>query len=149
MDLKTQRRLAAKILKIGQNRVWIDEDRIDDVSEAVTREDIRRLIRDKAVKARPEAGVSKHRARKRKIQRAKGRRRGHGKRKGKLGAKISKKRRWIQTIRPVRDSLKKLRDTNKIDRSTYRKLYMMAKGGIFRSRSHLETYVKEHKLTRR
>ncbi len=149
MNLKTQRRLAAQILKVGNNRVWIDEDRLTDVSEAVTRDDVRRLIRDKAIKARPEIGGSKQRTRKRSIQKAKGRRRGHGKRKGTLGAKISKKRRWIQTIRPVRDSLKKLRDTGKLDKSTYRKLYMMAKGGIFRSRAHLNTYVKDHKLTRK
>ncbi|MFQ5976126.1 MAG: 50S ribosomal protein L19e [Candidatus Hydrothermarchaeales archaeon] len=149
MDLKTQRRLAAKILKVGQNRVWMDEDKLTEVSEAVTRDDVRRLIREGIIRARTEVGVSKYRARKRNIQKAKGRRRGHGKRKGTLGAKVTKKRRWIQTIRPVRDSLRKLRDTNKIDRSTYRKLYMMAKGGIFRSRSHLNTYVKEHKLLRR
>lgn len=149
MDLKTQRRLAAKILKIGQNRVWMDEDKLTEVSEAVTRDDVRRLIREGIIKARPEVGVSKYRARKRNTQRAKGRRRGHGKRKGTLGAKIPKKRRWISTIRPVRDSLRELRDKNKIERSTYRKLYMMAKGGIFRSRSHVDTYVKEHKLLRR
>ncbi|MCK4435394.1 50S ribosomal protein L19e, partial [Candidatus Bathyarchaeota archaeon] len=29
MDLKSQRRLAAEILKIGENRVWIDPERID------------------------------------------------------------------------------------------------------------------------
>ena len=149
MDLKTQRRLASKILKSGLRRVWIDEERIDEVSEAVTRDDIRRLIKEGAVKAKPIAGQSKQRTRKRQIQKAKGRRRGHGKRKGKFGAKFPKKRRWISTIRPVRDSLKKLREDNKIDRSTYRKLYMMAKGGIFRSRAHLNMYVKEHKMLRR
>ena len=36
--LTSQRRLAAQILKIGQNRVWIDPERIDDVEVAITRE---------------------------------------------------------------------------------------------------------------
>ncbi|MGB9684737.1 MAG: 50S ribosomal protein L19e, partial [Candidatus Bathyarchaeales archaeon] len=30
-SLKSQRRLAAQILKIGQERVWIDPNRVDDV----------------------------------------------------------------------------------------------------------------------
>ncbi|MFQ6135802.1 MAG: 50S ribosomal protein L19e [Candidatus Hydrothermarchaeales archaeon] len=149
MDLKTQKRLAAKILKVGQNRVWIDPEGIEDVATAVTRDDIKRRIREGTIQARAKKGVSRHRGRKRSAQRAKGRRRGHGRRKGKIGAKVPKKRRWISTIRPVRDSLKGLRDSKKIDSSTYRKLYLMAKGGIFKSRSHLDTYLKEHKLLRR
>ncbi len=44
--LKMQRRIAADLLKCGENRVWIDPERIDDVATAITREDIRRLIHD-------------------------------------------------------------------------------------------------------
>ena len=44
MSLKSQRRLAAEILKIGKNRVWIDPERIDEVEVAITREEIRKLV---------------------------------------------------------------------------------------------------------
>ena len=40
-DVKSQRRIAAKILKIGKNRVKIDPDSLQDLSLAITREDIR------------------------------------------------------------------------------------------------------------
>ncbi|HNS25277.1 MAG TPA: 50S ribosomal protein L19e, partial [Methanobacteriaceae archaeon] len=34
MNLTTQKRLAADILKIGVNRVWIDPDHSEEVSQA-------------------------------------------------------------------------------------------------------------------
>ena len=40
MNLTTQKRLAASILKVGLNRVWIDPERMEEVSMAITRERI-------------------------------------------------------------------------------------------------------------
>ena len=48
-DLAGQRRLAARILKIGQNRVWINPERMDDVEGAITREEVRKLIHEKII----------------------------------------------------------------------------------------------------
>lgn len=62
MSLKSQRRLAADILKVGEGRVWIDPERIDYVETAITREEIRKLIHEKVVKSLPEKGVSRARA---------------------------------------------------------------------------------------
>ena len=38
MSLKSQRRLASKILKIGENSVWIDPEKTDDVEGVITRD---------------------------------------------------------------------------------------------------------------
>ncbi|MGD2065814.1 MAG: 50S ribosomal protein L19e, partial [Candidatus Bathyarchaeota archaeon] len=46
MSLKSQRRLAAEIMKVGENRVWIDPERIDYVEAAITREEIKKLIHE-------------------------------------------------------------------------------------------------------
>ncbi|MEE8631795.1 MAG: 50S ribosomal protein L19e, partial [Candidatus Bathyarchaeia archaeon] len=35
MSLKSQRRLAAEILKAGQNRVWLDPERMIDIEAAI------------------------------------------------------------------------------------------------------------------
>jgi large subunit ribosomal protein L19e len=147
--LKTQRRLAADILKVGEARVWFDPEELESVSTAVTREDIRKLINDGVIQARQMAGVSRYRAKKRHLQKLKGRRKGYGKRKGTKGARFSKKRRWISTIRPIREKLAELRDSRKINKPTYRRLYGMAKGGIFKSKSHLDMYLKEHSLVKK
>ena len=41
MNLTTQKRLAASILKVGLNRVWIDPERMEEVSMAITREGVK------------------------------------------------------------------------------------------------------------
>jgi len=51
-DLRNQRRMAAAILKCGENRVWMDTDRTDEVAEAVTRSDIRELVKGGAIKSK-------------------------------------------------------------------------------------------------
>ena len=62
-SLKSQRRIAAQILKVGQNRVWINPERTEDAETAITRDEIRKLIHEGVIEARPEKGVSRGRAR--------------------------------------------------------------------------------------
>ena len=142
MDLKNQRRMAAEILDCGENRVWIDPNRAEDLSDAITRADIRTAIESGTIKALPKAGISQGRTRYNKAQRKKGRQRGPGSRKGRAGARSPTKRDWIQTIRPLRAELRELRDSGKISKHIYREFYMKAKGGVFKRRAHLLTHLK-------
>ena len=48
-DLRNQRRMAAELLKCGVHRVWMDQDRLDEIAKAVTKDDIRILINGKAI----------------------------------------------------------------------------------------------------
>lgn len=142
MNLKNQRRVAAQLLKCGENRVWIDPNRLEDASDAITRGDVRTLIYSGAIAAKQKKGISRARTNYRKAQRAKGRRRGQGSRRGRKGARKPSKETWMQTIRPIRRKLKELRDAGKIDTATYREYYLKAKGGVFKSRPHLESHLK-------
>lgn len=147
--MRSQRRLASEILKIGENRVWIDPERIEDVEMAITREEIRRLIHEGAIKAKPKKGVSRSRARLLHKKRRTGRRRGPGSKSGKKTAKVTKKEEWMKKVRPLRRRLKELRKHRAITRDIYRKLYGMIKGGVFEDLSHLEQYIEANKLRRR
>ena len=138
-DLRNQRRMAATILKCGENRVWMDPDRTDEVAKAVTRGDIKILINGGALKSKQVQGISSGRKKFTAKQKEKGRRRGHGSRKGAKYARLPRKERWIRTIRPIRLHLRTLRDEGKIDRPIYRRYYRKAKGGEFRSKHHLTT----------
>lgn len=142
VDITNQRRIAAKLLKCGVNRVWIDPTGIEDVSEAITRSDINSLINSGVIRARQKKGISRGRIQKIRLQKSKGKRKGQGSRKGGKYARFPRKRRWIQTIRPLRETLKKFRDTGKINRRTYRKYYLRAKGGMYKSKAHLESQMK-------
>ncbi|HHH77887.1 MAG TPA: 50S ribosomal protein L19e [Thermoplasmatales archaeon] len=141
MNLRNQRRIAAEVLKCGEHRVWMDPDEIEEVGKAVTRQDIRNLAKSGIIAARDKKGVSRGRARALHEQRKKGRRRGHGSRKGTAYARLPKKRRWILTIRPIRAYLKQLREENVITPSVYRRYYIRAKGGEFRNKNHLRTHL--------
>jgi len=142
MDLKYQKRVAAELLKCGENRVWIDPNKAEDVADAITRADVRTLIASGTVAAKQRTGVSRGRANYRKAQKAKGRRSGQGSRKGKKHARKPSKEIWMQAIRPIRRRLKELRDDGRIDTGTYRKYYMQAKGGVFKNKSHLDSHLR-------
>ena len=149
LSLKSQRRLASKILKVGETRVWFDPERTDLVEEVITRVEIRRLINSGVIKAKPQTGVSRGRARNFHEKRKKGLRRGHGSRQGKKTARHSRKRHWETHIRGIRADLKSLRERRVIRKTAYRRLYLLAKGGTFRDRNHLQLYIDAHQLARR
>jgi len=147
--LKSQRRLAAQILKIGQNRVWIDPEKIEDAETAMTRDEVRKLIHEGTIKALPEKGVSRARARVLHKKKKKGRRSGPGSRTGSPRARVSKKEAWMSKIRALRKRLRLLKARKVIAESAYRRLYRMASSGRFESVADLERYLKAHELWRK
>lgn len=146
MQIRIQKRLAARILKSSKNDIWLDPNRLEEIKEAITKADITSLIKDKAIKGKKIRGISRGRARKRNIQKSKGRRRGSGSIKGGKHARLTKKQGWINHIRVQRSFLQNLRDKGVIDKSSYRSLYMKSKGGFFRSKRHIKIYMQEHKI---
>ena len=142
MNLLGQRRLAAEVMKVGQSRVKFNVERLEDVSEALTKDDIRALVKSGAIEAKPKIGICRGRARLRKEQKLKGRHKGMGKRGGTAKARTPKKRKWVGKIRAIRDELKKMRTEKEITPSQYRKLYLQAKGNLFLSRRHLREQIE-------
>ena len=146
MDLRSQKNIAARIMKCGKSRIWMDTSRINDVSEAITAADIRRLIKDGVIKAVPAKGISSFRKNKMMNQKRKGRRKGKGSRKGKIGTRVLKKKGWIKRIRALRKMLKELRESGRMDKKTYRQIYLKTKSGFFRSKSHLMNYLESNEM---
>ncbi|MEM1689349.1 MAG: 50S ribosomal protein L19e [Candidatus Hadarchaeales archaeon] len=138
MKLDKKRRTAARILGVGVNRVWIDPEHIAEVDAALTADDIRNLIKRGYIRARPEKGVSRGRVRERGKKKQ-----GPGSRKGARGARDPRKRRWIRTVRPLRAKLRELKKQGVLTPSLYRRLYRMASRGAFKSKAHLDRYLRE------
>jgi large subunit ribosomal protein L19e len=134
--LTLQRRLAADILKVGETRIAMDEEHLEDIKNAITRADIKKMISHGYIT------VKRTKIKRPELYKKK-RKKGYGSRKGRLGAKVTKKERWMNTIRPLRRMLKELRDKGTIDTRTYRKTYYLIKSGAFRNRSHLKVYLKQ------
>lgn len=149
MSLKAQRRMAAEILKCGENRVYFDPYLIEEIKMAITRDDIRSLIKDGLIKKNYKKGISNYRKNLRHQRKKRGLARGLGKRKGKRTARTPKKEAWMKRIRAQRRELKKLRDRKQITIANYRKLYKNAKGGMFNSVAQMNRYIKEKGLLKR
>jgi large subunit ribosomal protein L19e len=144
MDMGSQKRIAARIMKCGVSRVRIKPS--EEVEEALTREDIRGLIQKGQIWSVQKKGTSKFASKKKLEQKGKGRMRGPGRRKGTKGARKNDKTKWIEKVRPLRRLLAELREGGQIERQDYGILYKRVKGGFFRNRKHLLYYLREHDM---
>jgi large subunit ribosomal protein L19e len=143
MNLNAQRRLAAKALKCGENRVFMDPFMSSEISTAITMRDVNGLINSGVIKKRYSTGVSRSRAKAIHEQKVKGRRSGPGTRKGVGSARNNPKESWIAHIRNIRAFLKNLRDKQVIDTVVYQKYYALAKGGNFKNVGQLKRYMQD------
>jgi large subunit ribosomal protein L19e len=136
--LRLQKKLTARILKVGKNKVWIDPDRMEDIKEAITSEDIRELIRDKAIKKKLTKGVKARAGAKRKKRKKKVRKR----RTGRIKKRINKrKQKYVKNIRKLRNYLKSIRKQNKISSKEHNKLKKLIKAGYLTSKKNIEEYI--------
>ena len=147
-DYRLQRRLAAQILGVGESRIWIDPNPevAEEIEQAVTRKDVEALIKRGLIRVEPKKGNAGYSSKVRQVQRRKGRRRGYGKRKGKSTARADPKEEWMNRIRKIRRYLRYLRDKGAIDRKTYRRLYMLSKGGVFKDLASLRRHLRDKGL---
>lgn len=144
MTLKTQRRIAAQLLKVGTGKIWFNPEKLNEIKEAITKSDIRSLIRGKIIKIKKLPQQSKVRARWTRLKKRKGLRSGQGSRKGKRTARLSRKKAWIVKIRSQRAFLRLLKEKNLIDNKTFVDTMAKAKGGFFRNKRHIKIYLQEN-----
>jgi large subunit ribosomal protein L19e len=143
MKVDNQKKLAAQVLKCSKKRITFDSDRLSDIKEAITKADIRGLIKDNAIKKSHSKGVSRGRARKVLVQKRKGKQKGSASKKGSRNARLPRKREWINKVRSQRILIKMLKEKKIIDDKLYRELYLKSKGGFFRSKRHIKIYLEE------
>ncbi len=146
MKLKLQKRMAANLFKSSKKRVKFDNSKLSEIKEAITKSDIRKLMSEGIISNVKSLGNSRSRARKILNQKRKNRRKGRGTKKGKATANLSRKEKWVNKIRLQRKLLKLHKEKKEISDKTYTLLRKKAKGGFFRSKRHLELFIKDHNL---
>lgn len=146
MNLRNKKQLVARMLEVSPKRVWVDNTRAQEVKEAITRDDIKNLMKNGVIALKQKKGVSRSRARVNLVQKRKGRRQGAGSRKGVMTARLPSKEAWKQRIRAIRSLINLLKEKELITKETYKELRVKAKGGYFRSQRHIKLYLTEHKL---
>jgi large subunit ribosomal protein L19e len=144
INIRKKRELVARILGVGVNRIRFEPDKLEDVADSITRENIRALIKNGAIWTARRRGTSRYRAKVKHMTRKK-RGIGIGSKKGRKTARVGKKKLYIAKIRGMRHHLKVLKDRNDINRETYWSLYKKANGGQVRTLGHLRELVKQSK----
>ena len=84
----TQKRLAADVLGCGERKIWLDPNEVNEISNANSRQSIRKLVADGLIIRKPVTMHSRARARELNLARRIGRHRGFGKRKGTADARM-------------------------------------------------------------
>ena len=131
--LVTQKKLAAKVFDVGTGRILFDKLRLNDIAQAITREDIRDLAKEGVIKIRPVQGVRKLEKRKK---------RGTGSRRQ---FPSTRKQDYVKRIRKMRRFLLKLKNDKQISSKDHDRVRRLAKAGQFKSKRHLEEYIKGKK----
>jgi large subunit ribosomal protein L19e len=131
----TVKRLAASILKVGENRIRIKPDEVGRAMDALTREDVRGLIEEGVVYSLRYVGPRTKPRRKRKRA---------GSRKGTKYSRKGAKEGWMEKVRSQRKYLTELLASGDLTPKFKREVYLKIKGGVFKGKNALRIYLADN-----
>jgi len=127
MKLEKKKAFAAKVLGVGQARIIFNNARLTEIKEAITRQDIRELVAQKAIMIREVLG-------RRKVVKKTSRRRAGSVRKKAL----NKKREYIIITRKLRAYLAHLKIQGKLKQEDFEQLRREIRARAFKSLAQMK-----------
>ena len=129
---------------VGLKRIKFDVDHLDDVADAITRQQVRSLITANTITIKQIVGTSRGRAQEKKNQKKK---RGmtQGSKKGRKGARVGKKEVYVTKVRSLRRRLKIAKERKEITNKNFWEIYKKINGNTVRNIAHLRMLIEEIK----
>lgn len=129
MNLSKKKDLARRTFGVGKQRIVFVESRIEDIKEAITKQDMKDLEKYGAII----------------IKEIKGRKKVNKKRSrstGNIRKKVNKrKQEYVIHTRKLRKYVKELKNQNKISKEDATDIRKKIRNRIFRSKAHLRSYI--------
>jgi len=130
MNLSKKKALASRTLGVGKGRIIFNMNSINDIKEAITKQDIRDLLAAKAIIINPVRGRKTNEARKRR-------------RAGSIRMRPNnRKREYIILTRRLRSYLSEIRKQGHINNEEFAKLRKGIRSKNFRNKNHLKENIQ-------
>ena len=131
MKLDLKKNLAANTLGVGKSKVVFNTDRLEEIKEAITRQDIKDLVSSGAIMVKENKGRRKNVKRK------------HRRRQGSIKKKVKrKKQEYVKTVRKLRNYLGELVKHGTLDKEKNRELRKQIRNRRFRSKRQLKEHLE-------
>ncbi len=131
MNLSKKKGLAARTLRVGKERIVFVKSRLEEIKEAITKEDIRELKKEKAII----------------IKNIQGRKKKEGKRKkstGNIRKKVkTRKQLYVTLTRKLRNYVKESKKQGKLSNEEGKEIRKKIRNKNFRSKAHLREHIGE------
>jgi large subunit ribosomal protein L19e len=132
MNLNKKKILAARTFNVGKERIIFIQERLDEIKEAITKQDIRDLKQDGAILIKEIKGRTKVKNKKRKRSA------------GKIRKKLKeRKKNYVIITRKLRNYVKELKKHGKLSQEEFREIRKRIKEGKFKSKKNLKNYLEE------
>ena len=131
-NLNKRKVLASKVLGVGKQRIIFDNTRLEEIKEAITKQDIRDLYAAGAIRIREIIGMQ--------VKKKRTNRRGPGKIKMRVH---DRKREYVILTRKFRRYILELKKQGKVDAEKYLTLRKMIKARAFKDKAHLKNHIEE------
>jgi large subunit ribosomal protein L19e len=129
MNLSKKKKLAKKTLNVGEDRIVFLESRLEEIKDAITKQDIRDLLKSGAI-------IIKERKGRKRVEKTKSRSTGNIRKKAK-----KKKREYIILTRKLRKYLKGPEAGGKLLKEQVVDIRKKIRNRIFRSKAHLKEHI--------
>jgi len=127
MRLENKKALIARSLDVGKNRIILNRERLEEIKQAITKQDMRDLRVSGAI------NIKEIKGKKKKVKRKTRRRQGS------IRKKVNKrKKEYMAFTRKFRAHIGNLKKRNEISNEDYREIRKEIRDSIFKSKAHLK-----------